>query len=54
MGIALLPPDVNKSFDSFTVEEEGIRFGLVAIKNIGRGFIQGVVKEREASGPFTG
>ncbi len=54
MGIALLPPDVNKSFDSFTVEEEGIRFGLVAIKNIGRGFIQGVVKEREANGPFTG
>ncbi len=54
MGIALLPPDVNKSFDSFTVEEEGIRFGLVAIKNIGRGFIQGVVKEREARGPFTG
>ena len=54
MGIALLPPDVNKSFDSFTVEEEGIRFGLVAIKNIGRGFIQGVVKERETRGPFTG
>ena len=54
MGIALLPPDVNRSFDSFTVEEEGIRFGLVAIKNIGRGFIQAVVREREAAGPFTG
>ncbi len=54
MGIALLPPDVNRSYDSFTVEEEGIRFGLVAIKNIGRGFIQGVVKEREANGLFTG
>ena len=39
---------------TFTVEEEGIRFGLVAIKNIGRGFIQGVVREREANGPFTG
>ena len=53
MGIALLPPDVNRSKDSFTVEEEGIRFGLSAIKNIGRGFIQGVVKEREANGDFT-
>ena len=53
MGIALLPPDVNRSRDSFTVEESGIRFGLVAIKNIGRGFIQGVVKEREAGGDFT-
>ncbi len=54
MGITLLPPDVNRSRDVFTVEEEGIRFGRVAIKNIGRGFIQGVVREREANGPFTG
>ncbi len=54
MGITLLPPDVNRSRDTFTVEEEGIRFGLVAIKNIGRGFIQGVVRERETNGPFTG
>ena len=54
MGIALLPPDVNRSRDSFTVEPEGIRFGLVAIKNIGRGFIQAVVRERESGGPFTG
>ena len=54
MGITLLPPDVNRSYDRFTVEEGGIRFGLVAIKNIGRGFIQGVVKEREANGNFTG
>ena len=54
MGIALLPPDVNRSYDSFTVEPEGIRFGLVAIKNIGRGFIQSMVREREAGGPFAG
>ncbi len=54
MGIQLLPPDVNKSFDTFTVEEGGIRFGLAAIKNIGRGFIQNMVLEREAEGPFTG
>ena len=51
-GIALLPPDINRSADRFTVEEGGIRFGLVAIKNIGRGFIQAVVREREQA-PFT-
>ena len=52
-GIALLPPDINRSADRFTVEEGGIRFGLVAIKNIGRGFIQAVMRERELNGPFT-
>lgn len=51
-GIALLPPDVNRSYDRFTVEPEGIRFGLVAIKNIGRGFIQSVVRKREQRGFF--
>ena len=52
-GIALLPPDINRSADRFTVEEGGIRFGLVAIKNIGRGFIQAVMRERETGGAFT-
>ena len=51
-GIPLLPPDVNRSYDRFTVEEGGIRFGLVAIKNIGRGFIRSMVRERENSGLF--
>ncbi len=52
-GIALLPPDVNHSEDRFTVEEGGIRFGLVAVKNIGRGFIQAVVRQRQQDGAFT-
>ncbi len=52
-GIALLPPDVNRSYDRFTVEEGGIRFGLVAVKNIGRGFIQAVVRQRQQDGDFT-
>ena len=52
-GIALLPPDINRSADCFAVEDGGIRFGLVAIKNIGRGFILSVMRERERSGPFT-
>ena len=52
MGIALLPPDINESNDHFTVVPNGIRFGLAAIKNIGRGFIQKVMQERENGGPF--
>ena len=51
-NIRLLPPDVNRSYDGFTVEEDGIRFGLVAIKNIGRGFIRAMVRERESGGAF--
>ncbi|MDD3346488.1 DNA polymerase III subunit alpha [Oscillibacter sp.] len=51
-GIALLPPDINRSSDCFTVEEGGIRFGLVAIKNIGRVFILAAMRERE-NAPFT-
>ncbi len=52
-NVKLLNPDVNRSFGGFTVEEEGIRFGLVAIKNIGRGFIESVIREREQGGLFT-
>ena len=54
MGIALCPPDINKSTDSFTVEENSIRFGLTAVKNVGRGFIQRLVLERENNGNFKG
>ena len=52
-SLSLLPPDVNRSYDGFTVEEGGIRFGLVAIKNIGRGFIQALVRERDKGGLFS-
>ena len=52
MGIRLLPPDVNRSEDVFTVEGEGIRFGLAAVKNIGRGLIRKLVAEREQGGGF--
>ena len=54
MGIALAAPDVNRSEDVFTVEGETIRFGLAAVKNIGRGLIRRMVAEREENGPFTG
>jgi DNA polymerase-3 subunit alpha len=53
MGIKLLPPDVNESDDMFTVAGENIRYGLVAVKNIGRGFILGLMEERAKNGRFT-
>ena len=52
-GIALLPPDVNHSQGVFSVEEGGIRFGLVAIKNIGRGLIARMTADRAEHGAFT-
>lgn len=52
MGIDRLPPDVNRSSDTFTVEGNGIRFGLTAVKNVGRAVIQSIVKERERGGDF--
>ena len=53
MGIAVLPPDVNESEDGFSVSGENIRFGLAAIKNVGRAFMKQLVAEREAGGKFT-
>ncbi|MBQ4651442.1 MAG: DNA polymerase III subunit alpha, partial [Oscillospiraceae bacterium] len=52
MGIKLMPPDVNVSGPDFTVDGSNIRFGLVAIKGIGWGVINGLVHEREENGPF--
>ena len=52
-GVALLPPDVNRSDAGFTVEEGGIRFGLAAIKGIGRALIARLTAERAANGAFT-
>ncbi len=51
-GIQLLPPDVNESDDMFTVSGDHIRYGLVAVKNIGRGFILALMAERRNNGPF--
>ena len=52
MGIRLLPPDVNESDADFTVSGEHIRFGLAAVKNIGRSFVQALMQERRTGGPF--
>src|SRR5690606_10414152 len=54
LGIPVLGPDINESALKFTVNEEGaIRFGLGAIKGVGEGAIDAIVKERKANGPYT-
>ena len=52
LGIAVLPPDVHRSHIEFTVEGEAIRFGLLAVKNVGQGAIESIIAARESSGPF--
>ncbi len=52
MGIAVLPPDINRSEDTFTVEGNAIRFGLGAVKNVGVGLIRNMVKKRTDGGDF--
>jgi DNA polymerase-3 subunit alpha len=54
MGIEVLPPDINESWRNFTAvpEKKQIRFGLLAIKNVGTNFVEAVVKERKEKGHF--
>ncbi|HIT35020.1 MAG TPA: DNA polymerase III subunit alpha [Candidatus Faecousia intestinigallinarum] len=52
MGIPTLPPDINHSEDHFAVEGDAIRFGLGAVKNIGRGLIRTMAARRREDGPF--
>jgi DNA polymerase III subunit alpha len=57
LGIPILPPDINKSQISFSIEHQidgqrAIRFGLAAIKNVGEGAIEGVIAERQKGGDF--
>lgn len=50
-GIEILPPDVQFSYNDFTIEQKALRFGLEAIRNVGGQVVEGIVKEREKS-PF--
>ena len=52
MGIQILPPDINKSVGTFSVENGNIRFGLTAIKSVGRPVIQAIIEERSERGEF--
>jgi DNA polymerase-3 subunit alpha len=51
-NIDMLPPDVNKSESVFSVEENGIRFGLSGLKGMGKNVVDAIIEEREVSGPF--
>jgi len=58
LGIAVLPPDINRSQASFSIEKDGrdnapaIRFGLTGIKNVGLGAIEPIIAERDKEGGF--
>ena len=52
MGIEILPPDINKGEGIFSVDGNNIRYGLAAIKSVGRPVIDAIVAEREENGPF--
>ena len=52
MGIAILPPDINKGESYFSVDGGSIRYGLSAIKSIGKPVIEGLVEERNLRGGF--
>ena len=51
-GIRVLPPDVNRSQEKFSVEDGAIRFGFAGVKNLGHGAIAAIVAERQTGGPF--
>src|SRR5918995_1852415 len=53
MGIEVLPPDVNLSGHDFKVAEGNIRFGLDAVKGLGYGSVEAILRAREEGGPFT-
>ena len=46
-GIEVLPPDINESFQDFSVHDNKIRFGLAAVKNVGESALESIVEERE-------
>ncbi len=52
LGIEVRPPDIHKSGLHFTVEGDAIRFGLLAVKNVGQGAIESIVANRESDGEF--
>ena len=53
LSIHVLPPSVNESFAGFTVSGKNIRFGLLAVRNLGRNFIREVEADRSKNGPYT-
>lgn len=52
-GLEILPPDINLSYTDFSVHDGKVRFGLAAIKNVGREIINQIIEDRNANGEFT-
>jgi DNA polymerase-3 subunit alpha len=52
-NIKVLPPDINESLIDFSVGDDGILFGMAAIRNVGAGAVGEVLKQREKEGPFS-
>ncbi|MBR5273561.1 MAG: DNA polymerase III subunit alpha [Clostridia bacterium] len=53
LGIKILPPSVNHSSLNFSTENKNIRYGLLAVKNLGEGLISKIISEREVGGEYT-
>ena len=51
--IEVLPPDINESLIDFSVHDDRIRFGMAAVKNVGKSALQSIIEEREEGGRFT-
>lgn len=52
LGIDVLPPHVNASSEEFTVEENAVRFGLLAVKNVAQSYIELIIRERNENGNY--
>ena len=52
MGIQILPPDINNGEADFSVDEGNIRYGLSAIKSVGRPVVRAMLEERRTFGPY--
>ena len=52
--IDILPPDINESLWLFNVIDARIRFGMGAVKNVGKGAVEAIIREREENGPYVG
>ncbi|MBQ3007989.1 MAG: DNA polymerase III subunit alpha [Oscillospiraceae bacterium] len=52
LNISILPADINKGYAGFVVEGDNLRYGMAAIKNVGKSFIDSMTAERDANGPF--
>ncbi len=52
LNIKILPPDINKGYAGFVVEGDNLRYGMAAIKNVGKAFMDSMTFEREMNGSF--